>query len=312
MEKPLYITTPLLHSHPLSALTHQSVYLKCESLQPSGSFKDRGLGKLCEHYAEQNAKGFVCSSGGNAGLAVAYASKRLQLPATIVIPTTTPPIMVQRLKAEGVEVVVTGKDWNAADSVARTLVETHHYAYIPPFDHPIIWEGHATLVHELKESNIKPDAIIVAVGGGGLLCGIAQGLHEVGWQDVAIITAETQGAASLAESVKAHQRITLPAINTIAVTLGAKQICQRAFDWTTQHRIIPQTVTDAAAVKACLTFADDHRLLVEPACGAALALLYDQHSVLKEFKTIVVIVCGGSGVSLGLLQDWKAQFSGFE
>ena len=241
-------------------------------------------------------------------MAVAYASKRLELPATIVVPTTTPPIMIEKLRSESVEVVITGNDWNAADSVARQLVEAHQYAYIPPFDHPIIWEGHATLVYELKASEIKPDAIIVAVGGGGLLCGIAQGLVDVGWNDVAIITAETEGAASLAESVKAKQRITLPAINTIAVTLGAKQICQQAYDWTTKYPIYPQTVTDKAAVEARLRFADDHRLLVEPACGAALAILYDQHAILKNFETIVLIVCGGSGVSLALLNEWKTKF----
>lgn len=306
--KPQAIETPLLQSHPLSLLSHRSIFLKCESLQPSGSFKDRGLGALCDYYADLGAKGFVCSSGGNAGMAVAYASKRFNLPATIVIPTTTPMMMIEKLRSEDVEVVIAGNDWNAADKIARSLVEAKHYAYIPPFDHPIIWKGHSSLVHELFASGIKPDAIIVAVGGGGLLCGVMEGLYAVGWQDVAVITAETEGAASLAESVKAKQRITLPAINTIAVTLGAKQICQQAFDWTQKHAIFPQTVTDKAAVNACLRFADDHRLLVEPACGAALAIVYDQHPILEQYKTVVVIVCGGSGVSLELLQKWKLKF----
>ena len=164
------------------------------------------------------------------------------------------------------------------------------------------------LVRELAETGIKPDAIIVAVGGGGLLCGVAEGLHEVGWHDVVIITAETQGAASLAESVKAKKRVKLASIDTIAVTLGAKQVCQQAYDWTKKHPIFPETVTDKAAVSACWRFADDHRLLVEPACGAALAIVYDQHKILERFETVVVIVCGGSGVSLELLNEWKKQF----
>lgn len=305
---PSEIQTPLLLSHVLSKLTHKTIYLKCEALQPSGSFKDRGLGKLCDYYAARGVKGFVCSSGGNAGMAVAYASKRLGLPATIVIPMTTPQIMVDKLQAEGVEVVMTGKNWNEADAIAQKLVESQQMAYIPPFDHPIIWEGHASLVRELHQSGVKPDAIIVAVGGGGLLCGIAEGLHSVGWHDVSIITAETEGAASLAASVKAKKRVTLATIDTIAVTLGAKQVCQKAYEWTSQHPIFPETVTDKAAVSACWRFADDHRMLVEPACGAALAIVYDQPKILERFNTVVVIVCGGSGVSLELLNEWKKQF----
>ena len=137
---------------------------------------------------------------------------------------------------------------------------------------------------------------------------MAQGLHTLGWNDVALITAETEGAASLAESVKQHQRIKLDKINTIAVTLGAKQICEQAFEWTQKHPVFPQTVTDKEAVNACLRFAEDHRLLVEPACGASLALLYEKRAIIEKFDNIVVIVCGGSGVNLALLSQWQKQF----
>ncbi len=306
--KTLHQRTPLLSSHALSSLTSRNIFLKYEALQPSGSFKDRGVGALCTYYAKQNVKGFICSSGGNAGLAVAYASKALSIPAKVIIPTTTPAIMKEKLLAENVEVIIEGDNWNAADQLARQLSEELKFAYIPPFDHPVIWQGYISLIDELQQDNVKPDAIIVSVGGGGLFSGLAQGLHTIGWKDVALITAETQGAASLAESVKQNKLVKLDKIDTIAVTLGAKQICQQAFEWTQKHPVYPQTVTDKEAVNACLRFADDHRLLVEPACGASLALLYEKRPILEQFKTIVVIVCGGSGVNISLLSKWQKQF----
>ncbi|MGD9592788.1 MAG: pyridoxal-phosphate dependent enzyme [Candidatus Berkiella sp.] len=306
--KALHQHTPLLLSHALSSLTKRNIYLKYEALQPSGSFKDRGVGALCLYYAKQSVNGFISSSGGNAGLAVAYASKALKIPAKVIIPTTTPAIMKEKLLAENVEVMIEGENWNAADLLARKLSEELGYAYIPPFDHPVIWKGYVSLIDELLQDKIKPNAIIVSVGGGGLFSGLAQGLHTVGWQDVALITAETIGAASLAESVKQRQRVKLDKIDTIAVTLGAKQICQQAFEWTQKHPVFAQTVTDKEAVNACLRFADDHRLLVEPACGASLALLYENRPILEQFDNIVVIVCGGNGVNPTLLSQWQKQF----
>lgn len=304
----LSIATPLIHSHALSAMSGRNIYLKCEMLQPSGSFKDRGIGALCLHYANEKVPGFISSSGGNAGLAVAYASQVLNIPATVIVPETTPAIMVKKLEAEKALVIVEGENWDAADAKARELASQEGYAYIPPFDNPIIWQGYMPIIEELKEQTIKPDAIVVSVGGGGLYSGLVQGLHAKGWEDVVMITAETIGAASLATAVKEKKRIRLESINTIATTLGAKQICQRAFDWTQKHPTYPQTVTDKEAVSACLNFANDHRFLVEPACGAALAVVYEKREILQQYNNVVVILCGGSGVNLPLLEKWKKEF----
>jgi L-serine/L-threonine ammonia-lyase len=304
----LYIHTPLLLSHPLSQLTGANIYLKMEALQPSGSFKDRGIGALCQYYAKHHVHGFISSSGGNAGMAVAYASQALKIPARVIVPVTTPQMMVQKLRAEQVDVVVEGENWDAADKAAKQIAKDEGIAYIPPFDHPVIWQGYHTLIEELEKDKVKPDAIIVSVGGGGLFSGLAQGLHDIGWQDVVLITAETEGAASLASAVKAKQLVKLEKIDTIATTLGAKQICRQAFEWTQKHPVLPQIMSDKSAVNACLQFSNHHKVLVEPACGAALSIVYDKNPVLKQFKNIVVVVCGGSGVSLALLQQWKEKF----
>lgn len=299
----LHIKTPLLESSPLSNLLDIPVLLKMEALQPSGSFKNRGIGHICSVYAAQGAKAFICSSGGNAGLAAAYSGKKLQIPVTIVVPTTTLPLMIEKIRLEKAEVIVRGGCWDEADQYAKTLLREKATFYIPPFDHPLIWKGHSTLIEEIDR---KPGVILVAVGGGGLLCGILEGLHKVGWQDVPLITVETLGAASFAGSIQAGKLVKLDKVTTIATSLAAKEVCKTAFEWVTKHSIHPEIVTDHAAVEAAIQFADDHRVLVEPACGAPLSLIYNQLPFLRDFSSVLVIVCGGAGVTRNMLTAWQS------
>lgn len=303
----LFIKTPLLYSIPLSNFADCNVYLKMEAMQPSGSFKDRGITNLCEFYKGQGVKGFVSSSGGNAGISVANAAKKLGLDAKIFVPKTALLISVQRMLSLGADVITVGDNWNQADQKARAEAQALDYAYIPPFDHPKIWEGYVSLIDELKESKLKPDAIVTSVGGGGLFSGIVKGLIKHNWLNTCMVTAETKGAATLATSFSEQKRIKLSEINTIASTLGAKQICQQAFDYFKTVKISPQVVSDKEAVEACLHFADDHRLLVEPACGAALSTLYHTKIATDDYENIVIIVCGGNGVSLSLFKEWQAK-----
>lgn len=309
MDSAAHIHTPVLLSHPLSQLISRNVYVKMEALQTSGSFKDRGIGKLCSYYAKQGVKGLVSSSGGNAGIAVSFAGKRLGLDVKVIVPGNAVLLTVNKMMAEGADVITEGEIWDEADLYARNMAKELGYAYIPPFDNPIIWEGYESILDELKKDKIKPDAIITSVGGGGLFSGLLQGLIKHKWTDVNMITAETTGAATLATSFAKKERIKLDKIDTIATTLGAKQICQRAFELSMAHLTHPQVVTDKQAVRASLEFANDHRVLVEPACGAALAVVYEQLSVLEQFDNIVVIICGGNGVSLDLLNEWKKKFN---
>lgn len=301
----LYIETPLLESTPLSRLLGIPVSLKMEALQPSGSFKNRGIGHLCLAYANQGAKCFISSSGGNAGLAVAYSGRNLQIPVKVVVPTTTLPVMIEKIRMEQAEVIVKGADWNEADQYARGLLSEKGNFYISPFDHPLIWEGHSSIIEEVYKTGNKPGVVIVAVGGGGLFCGVVEGLHKVGWGDVPVVTVETQGAASFAASMQAGKVVRLEKIDTIATSLGAKEIAAKAFEWTKKHTVYSEIVTDRAAVEAALRFADDHRILVEPACGAPLSLIYDRSLLLRKFSSVLMVVCGGSGVTRSMLSSWK-------
>jgi L-serine/L-threonine ammonia-lyase len=285
------------------------VYLKMEAFQPVGSFKARGIGALCKASVEAGAVWLVCASGGNAGYAAAYAGRQLGVRTTIVVPRTTPTWMQDLIGREGAEVIVHGENWDASHAHATTLARGAGAAYIHPFDDPRIWSGHAPLVHEIAETGVRPGGLLVAVGGGGLLCGVLEGMHRVGWTDVPVVAVETEGTACLAAAVRAGRLVTLDRIDSIATTLGARTVAAEALAWTRRHPVTPWVVSDRAALTACLRFADDHRVLVEPACGAALSAVYDRAKPLEGVGPIVVIVCGGAGVSLGLLEQWKQQLA---
>ncbi len=301
---PLHIVTPLIESRALSLRTGHEVWLKMEAMQPPGSFKLRGVGLACQTHAQRGARRFVSSSGGNAGIAVAYAGRKLGLPVDVVVPETTSARARELIALQGARLTVHGASWQEANALAQGMLGPDD-AFIHPFDDPLLWDGHATLVDEVVQSasasGFVPDALVLAVGGGGLLCGVVQGLQRNGWGHVPVLAAETHGADSLAQSVAAGQRITLPAITSIATSLGARQMCTQAFEATRQHPVLPAVVSDAQAVQSCRQFLDDHRTLVEPACGAALAALDQLPALLPallparlpQASRILVVVCGG-------------------
>ncbi len=303
--QPLYVVTPLWHSAPLSAAAGLPVWLKMEAFQPSGSFKSRGMGAACQRIAAQGVRRVVCASGGNAGLAVAYAGRQLGLAVTIVAPVTTSARARELIAAEGAELLIHGDSWDDSQVYAAELARREGAGNIHAFDDAQVWDGHASMIGEIAAAGVKPGMVVLSVGGGGLLCGVLQGLHAAGWGDTPVLAVETEGAASLAASVQAGRLVTLDKITSLATTLGARRVAAQALDWTRRHAVIPWVVSDRAAVDACLRFADDHRVLVEPACGAALAAVYQPAAHLAGSGPLVVIVCGGAGVTRGLLEDWN-------
>ncbi len=301
----LHFLTPVMEHRSLSKECGKKILMKMECFQPVGSFKIRGVGYACREMVAAGASRFISSSGGNAGYAVAYAGRELGVDATVVVPETTAPEVRRRIEEQGAEVIVHGSVWDETHRHAMTLAREETSGYIPPFDHPSLWKGHATIVDELAGQCAKPDAVILSVGGGGLLCGVLEGLHRNDWEDVPVIAVETEGAASFHESVVRGEPVTLPGITSIATSLGAKRVADKALEWTRRHEIHSITVTDRASVNACLRFADDQRVLVEPACGASLSVVYDPPEVVQSARTILVIVCGGIGATLSKLTHWK-------
>ena len=330
---PLHVRTPLIISKPMSEVLGRDVYLKLDALQPSGSFKLRGIGYTCQKAIAEGANALVSSSGGNAGLATAYAGQRLGAPTTVVVPETTPEFIRDRLRSLGATVVVHGSQWSEAHAHAVALNDDVGGKLIHPYDDPDTWTGHATVVHEIKTDleavygrATPPAAIVTCVGGGGLLAGILQGLDEVGWASrCPTVAAETIGADCLATSVDAGSLRTLPAITSVAKSLGAASPSPRVLEMALKRAggrdgrglglVRPWRTTDEFAIRACVTMADDHRVLVEPACGAALSAVYggpngrcEALDGLEGDGPVVVEVCGGAIVDLGTLAAYAEQF----
>lgn len=317
----LHITTLCKKSCHLTQLLSNKenavdVYLKFENTQPSGSFKLRGIGNLCQRTAMQGSREFVCSSGGNAGMAAAYAARQLLLPITVYLPTTTPQFVIENLKMYGAATVVSGAVWDDTNKEALLVAKSKpDCTYVPPFDHELIFDGNSTIIDELQ---VKPDMVFCSVGGGGLLTGVLRGLKRRGWQhDVKVVAVETEGADSLYQSIKSNQRVTLPAITSIAKSLGAKTVGEVPFKEAMDYGVIPWRVTDSETIQALTRILDEERVLVEPACACCFVPLYNQamfeklieQNQLSHVNKVLVVVCGGSGVNSTLLSNWKNQFN---
>lgn len=302
----LHIGTPLIESVPLSRRVKSKIWLKMEALQPSGSFKLRGIGYACQHYFCEGAKRFISSSGGNAGIAVAYSGRKLGLPVTVVVPETTTKRAIEAIEQEDAEVIIKGATWQEAHHYSLDLTDPDS-VYVHPFDNPLLWTGHATIIDEVRKLNLHPDAVVLSVGGGGLLCGIIEGLHRNNMPNVPILAVETEGADSLSASLKAGRHVELDGIKSIATSLGAKKVAKAAYDWCNKHEVVSHVVSDIEAVDSCLKFSNDHRILVEPACGASLAALNNPADFLKDKDCILVIVCGGAAVTISQLESWKRE-----
>ncbi|KAK4164900.1 tryptophan synthase beta subunit-like PLP-dependent enzyme [Cladorrhinum sp. PSN259] len=336
-----WVETPLIYSSQISRQAGCNIYLKLETIQPSGSFKSRGIGNLMQSSLNPSAKSthFFCSSGGNAGLACATTALKLSSPsspchATIVVPTSTSPLMISKLKSlspSAVSVIQTGSSWQEADNYLRTncLIPEPgvEKVYVPPFDHPVIWEGCSSMVDELERqfpSDRSIDGIVASVGGGGLVNGICLGveknLKKLGGKRPKVLAIETVGADSLYQSVQKGELLTLDGITSIATSLGARRVSEKTWELANggYEGFVSATVTDGQAAMGCIKFLDDARILVEVACGATVVTAYNgdlrrhlgnglSDEEWKE-KNIVLVVCGGSNVNLDILEGYKVTY----
>ena len=296
--QPLHIKTPIIQSQYLKNTLRKEISFKLELLQPSGSFKLRGIGRLCQQEKKKGAQSFVASSGGNGGIAVAYSGMKLGVPTTVFIPSSSNPIYIKTIESFGAKVIIAGANAGEAQLTAMNFSKEHNAAYIHPYDHPEIWKGHSSIIDEVVSQHLSiPDAVIVSVGGGGLACGILEGMHRYGWDNVPFIAVETIGADVFSQSVKAKLSITLSSITSKATSLGASYVAPRLLQWTNEHPIKNIVVSDVDAEQGSIAFAKDQRLLVELASGAALSLVYANHPIIQDYKSILVIVCGGINTS---------------
>lgn len=297
------------------------IFLKLDNLQPAGSFKSRGIGNYIVHrVAERRDQPihFYAASGGNAGIACVHAARLLGYPTTVVVPASAKPVMVRNLWAMGAaQVIQHGTSIAAAaEYIHNTLLPQDQYGvFVPPFDHPDIWEGNATVMREITEQlNDKPDVVVCSIGGGGLMNGIMQVIDENKWNDdVDVLAMETEGADSLNQSLQANQLITLPRITSQATSLGVVRVSQKTFDYAQRPNVTSIVLSDAEAARGCCLLAEHERMMVELTVGVNVPVCYDGflQRVLAQRKTItpeskvVLIVCGGNDISIEMLMQWR-------
>lgn len=292
--------TPLEYDFYLSEKYHCNVYLKREDLQRVRSFKLRGaFYAISRLSAEQLEKGVVCASAGNHAQGVAYTCKRMTVPATIFMPTTTPQQKVSQVKFFGgsnVEVVLVGDTFDASATAAKEFAAAHGQTFIPPFDDPDIIAGQGSLavemVKDLNKAHEQADYVFAGIGGGGLISGVATYLKAKS-PITKIIGVEPDGAPSMTAALKQNQVVTLDKIDKFVDGAAVKEVGSLTF----QHaKVLVDEVTTVSEGAVCSTILDMYTkqaIVAEPAGALSVAALETYREEIKD-KTVVCIVSGGN------------------
>lgn len=289
--KKVTLETKLVYSDFLSNQTGNRVYLKPENMQLTGAYKLRGayyaMSTLTE---EERAKGVITASAGNHAQGVAYAAKAYGAKATIVMPTTTPLMKVNRTKGYGAEVVLHGDVYDEACAKAYELADEHGYTFIHPFDDLRVATGQGTIAMEIFKELPLVDYILVPIGGGGLATGVST-LAKLLNPKIKVIGVEPAGANCLQESMKAGKVVTLPKVNTIADGTAVKTPGTKLFPYLQKNLDDIIAVEDEELVVAFLDMVENHKMVIENSGLLTVAAL--KHLDVKD-KRIVSILSGGN------------------
>ena len=285
------LPTHLIYSPIFSEESGNQIYIKPENLQKTGAFKIRGaynkINKLTE---EEKKRGVIASSAGNHAQGVAYAARELGIKAVIVMPKTTPLIKVQSTKKYGAEVVLYGDVYDDAYQKAKELEAQEGYVFVHPFDDIDVLEGQGTIALEILEEMPDAEVIVVPIGGGGLISGIAAAAKMIK-PDIKIIGVEPSGAASATEALKKNKVVTLPEANTIADGTAVKRIGDLTFNCIKQYVDEVVTVDDYELTEAFLLLAEKHKIIAENSGILPLAAL---KKLSERRKKVVPVVSGGN------------------
>ena len=285
------LETKLVYSDYFSNQTGNKVYLKPENMQFTGAYKVRGAYyKMSTLTEEERAKGLITASAGNHAQGVAYAAKCYGAKATIVMPTTTPLIKVNRTKSYGAEVVLWGDVYDEACAKAYELAEEHGYTFIHPFDDLAVATGQGTIAMEIVKELPLVDYILVPIGGGGLATGVST-LAKLLNPKIKVIGVEPAEAACMKASLAAGKVVTLPGVNTIADGTAVKTPGGKLFPYIQQNLDDIITIDDKELVVAFLDMVENHKMVVENSGLLTVAAL--KHLEVKD-KKIVSILSGGN------------------
>ena len=283
--------TRLIHSEAFSNECGNDVYIKPENLQKTGAFKIRGAyNKIIKLDDDAKMKGLIASSAGNHAQGVAYAARKLGVKATICMPAHTPLIKVEATKAHGAEVVLHGEVYDEAYAKAVELQKKEGYTFIHPFDDEDIIEGQGTIALEILEELPDTDVILVPIGGGGLIAGIACAAKQIN-PNVKIYGVEPEGAASALAAIHEDQVVTLAEANTIADGTAVKTIGSKTFEYIKKYVDGIITVNDYELMDAFLLLVEKHKLVAE---GSGILSLAGLKKLYEKNKKVVSLVSGGN------------------
>lgn len=283
--------TKLVYSDYFSEQTGNRVYLKPENMQFTGAYKVRGAYyKISTLSDEERKKGLITSSAGNHAQGVAFAAKRFGAKATIVMPTTTPLIKVNRTKSYGAEVILKGDVYDEAYAYACELAEKNGYTFIHPFDDLAVATGQGTIAMEIFKELPLVDCILVPIGGGGLAAGVST-LTKLLNPKIKVIGVEPAGANCMQVSIKKGAVTTLPTVNTIADGTAVKTPGSNIFPYIQHNLDEIITVSDDELIVAFLDMVENHKMIVENSGLLTVAAL--KHLKEKD-KKIVSILSGGN------------------
>ena len=297
--RPIARVTPMIDA---TSIAGRPLFLKCESLQPGGAFKIRGAYNMVSQLTdEQRRLGVVTFSSGNHGQAMALAARELGAPAVVVMPTTAPPIKIEGARSFGAEVIFAGTTSVERRTRAEAEAASRGLTMVPPFDHEWIIAGQGTLGLEILEQRPDVETVLVPVGGGGLLAGVAAAIKQTR-PEVRIVGVEPSGAAAMKASLEAGHAVTLPKTESVADGL----MPVRPGDITFQHaqKFVDQVVTvdDQQIVDAMLWLFTSAKVVAEPSGAAAVAAALNGAAC-----GVTVAIISGGNVGLDRLEELRKQ-----
>lgn len=289
--KQVTLETKLVYSEYFSAQTGNRVYFKPENMQYTGAYKVRGAYyKISTLSEEEKSRGLITASAGNHAQGVAYAARLAGVKATVVMPTTTPLIKVNRTKGYGADVVLEGDVFDEACAHAYKLAEEHGYTFVHPFDDLDVAAGQGSIAMEIIKELPTVDYILVPIGGGGLCTGVST-LAKMLNPKIKVIGVEPAGASCMKESLRQGKVVTLPQVNTIADGTAVKRPCEKLFPYIQENVDEIITIDDNELIVAFLDMVENHKMIVENSGLLTVAAL--KH-IKAEKKKVVSILSGGN------------------
>ncbi len=284
--------TPLEYSESLSRRLGVNTSVKYELFQKTGAFKPRGaFNKLLSMTEEERARGVVAVSGGNHAQAVAYASNVLGVDAIILMPENTPRNYLDATRGYGARIDLRANIAEAFDEVKR--YERQGRVFVHPFDDPLVIAGQGTLGLEILDDMPDVTDVVLSIGGGGMADGVALAVKSIK-PEVRVWGVETVGADAMSKAIAAGQPVELPAITSIAKTLGAPAVSERTLALTLEYLENVTVVTDAEAVEALVFIMERLKVLTEPAAACTLAAAEKLKSNFGPDTKLLLIFCGGN------------------